>query len=39
MAMLFGRHLNFLAFHGVRFDRKWILEQINRYEDESRQEA
>ena len=38
MAMLFRRHLNFLSSHGVKFDRKWILEQIKRYEDEQQQE-
>jgi len=36
MAMLFKRHANFLASHGVKFDKLWILEQINRYEDDSK---
>lgn len=38
MAMLFGRHMDFMLQSGVKFDRNWILEQIIRYQYEDREE-
>lgn len=35
MAFLYMRHMDFMLQCGVKFDRNWILEQINRYEDEA----
>lgn len=31
MSMLYSKHMAFLEANGVRFDRDWILKQIERY--------